>query len=332
MVNTPTHSDTDESVGPQRSELSNSVSDSSVTTVIADAVNTPWYPNGVSHQNVRLNAEIEVFTKHILLREGEHRARNLIRSSVQGVIASIWQGATVKAYGSFANGLSLPCSSLDLVCEGADINEQNLRILNQTFQERGYAVLGSMYNDEMGYISVQSSGIAVNLSMVKGKSMARQSVSLIKKWLEEFPVAKQVVVIIRSILSQAKYLDPSTGGISSYAILAMLIHVCRCTPQPHSADQVLFSFLLTYGKNFDFANYAIHPEHVQPLQRSSPSDNSIIVMDPLDPANNLTISCTRLAQIRVQFSYCLMALGKWDANAGTRRGYKVCAKKKKFFF
>eukprot|EP01059_Diplonema_ambulator_P034158 TRINITY_DN750_c0_g1_i1.p1 TRINITY_DN750_c0_g1~~TRINITY_DN750_c0_g1_i1.p1 ORF type:complete len:364 (+),score=109.53 TRINITY_DN750_c0_g1_i1:37-1092(+) len=311
-----TSSDTDSSVGHHKSD--------SEPCVANDLVYTPWYPEGVSHQSVRLNSELEVYTKHILLSKEERNKRNALRSMVQDVAMMLWCSATVKAYGSFACNISMPCSSLDLVCENCgSIDKVTQQEVVDSFVNKGFTVKGCAPSPSgvgVCYINLEGQGVDINLSFAEGGSSARQTVQMVRRWLQEFPVAVHVVIALRSILSQAKYDKPATGGLSSYCLLCMVIHTCRATPQPHSADSLLFAFLHMFGQKFDFATQSIHPNESVPVPKAHAAALSII--DPFDGSNNLAACCTKVQQIRAQFLYCLMALSKWDTNAGTRRGYK----------
>eukprot|EP01064_Diplonema_japonicum_P005603 TRINITY_DN1372_c0_g1_i3.p1 TRINITY_DN1372_c0_g1~~TRINITY_DN1372_c0_g1_i3.p1 ORF type:complete len:351 (+),score=84.47 TRINITY_DN1372_c0_g1_i3:45-1097(+) len=308
-------SDTDSSIGHHKSDTE---------VVPTDLVYTPWYPEGVSHQSVRLNSELEVYTKHILLTREERSKRNMLRSMVQDVAMMLWCGATVKAYGSFACNISMPCSALDLVCENCgDINKVAQEDVVTSFVNKGFTVKGCVPSPSgvgVSYIHLECQGVNINLSFSEGGSLARQSVQMVRKWLAEFPVAANVVIALRSMLSQAKYDQPGVGGLSSYCLLCMVIHTCRATPQPHSADTLLFAFLHLFGQKFDYATHSINPNLATPVPKADASPLS--VTDPFDESNNLAACCTKVPQIRAQFLYCLMALAKWDTNAGTRRGYK----------
>eukprot|EP01062_Namystynia_karyoxenos_P051805 TRINITY_DN4088_c0_g1_i1.p1 TRINITY_DN4088_c0_g1~~TRINITY_DN4088_c0_g1_i1.p1 ORF type:complete len:441 (+),score=77.33 TRINITY_DN4088_c0_g1_i1:109-1431(+) len=284
-----------------------------------DVVYTPWLPSGVGHFAVRLPQEMDVFHQFVCLTQEEKARRHLLRTAVQEAVASVWRDATVKVYGSFATGLSTPLSALDLVCEDcADLRK--LSSVAETLRENGVSVI--LHSD--CFLRVESGGVTANISFVTSGSLARNSVALVRSWLAEFPPLAPAALVVRAVLSQARLDNPSTGGISAYALLAMAMHACRAAPSPPTGpDQALFAFLLLFGEKFDYAATAVDSSASQPVPRlPQHAADPVVVLDPLDHGNNLAAGCTRMPQIRSQLRYCLMALAKWDSNAGTRRGYK----------
>lgn len=293
----------------------------------ADVVFTPWFPDGVSYRTIRLAHEMDAFAAFMPLTPEERAKRNSVRTSVQAIVTAMgWGDATVKVYGSFAYGLAIPLSALDLVCENCgplvDIHKVRTVLSAQGLDIKsaiscgGDGVLG-------GFAQVEAFGVEANISFIPGESLARRTVTLARGWLSEFPAARPVALMLRAVLSQSRCDSPRTGGLSAYAVLAMVIHICQTMPSPIDTEKLLYTFLLMYSEKFDYKNCAIDAKSPVAVARpvGTNVDDQIYVLDPLDATNNIAAGCTRITQIRAQFKYCLSALGKWDPSAYTH-GYK----------
>lgn len=293
---------------------------------LSDQVVTPWYPNGRSYYSIRLRDEMEDFTTYISLSHEERSKRNALRTSVQAIVGDMgWGDATVKVYGSFAYGLAIPKSAVDLVCENCGTTV-DLNSVSAALTARGLNVTSAIAcggdGGLGGFVQAEAYGVEANISFVPGESLARRTVSLARTWLQEFPAAVPVAMTLRAVLSQSRCDVPRTGGLSAYAILAMVIHVCRTIPaEKMEPGHLLYTFLLMFSQKWDFENCAVDATSEVPIERPVAGIDQVYVCDPLDPNNNIAAGCTRLVQIKAQFKYCLSALGKWDPTAYAH-GYK----------
>eukprot|EP00755_Sulcionema_specki_P017641 Sspe_Gene.11391::Locus_3842_Transcript_1_1_Confidence_1.000_Length_1203::g.11391::m.11391/K03514/PAPD5_7, TRF4; non-canonical poly(A) RNA polymerase PAPD5/7 len=276
----------------------------------------PWYPNGISRKAVKLSDEIEVFAGFMQLSDMEKAQRAQLRGAVQEAVTTVWPEATVKCYGSLAYGLSMPGSAVDLVAEGCTDMTMLKDHLLPSLSERGVEVKAvvAARSDE-GFVKVEWRGLTANISFVNGSSLARQTVAFVKNWLAQFPVAASVFSVVRAVLAQVKCQVVATGGLSSYAVLMMILHVCQQSSAPNMPDVVLMEFLYLFGQVFDFANSAVLCTEPGPVNKAPEHINDpIVVVDPFDYSNNLAAGCQKLHQIRSQFQYCYMALAKWEPN------------------
>eukprot|EP01062_Namystynia_karyoxenos_P014167 TRINITY_DN15104_c1_g1_i1.p1 TRINITY_DN15104_c1_g1~~TRINITY_DN15104_c1_g1_i1.p1 ORF type:complete len:380 (+),score=92.72 TRINITY_DN15104_c1_g1_i1:78-1217(+) len=279
-------------------------------------VTTPWYPQGVLKDEIVLGAEVVALNRLLSLTDDERTVRNVCRSSVQEVVRQFWPDVTVKVYGSFAYDLSLPASALDLVCEGcADLAAHFPRLLD-TLRRVRFTVEGSFASGSEAFARIHSPcGVTANVSFVPAKSLARQSVSLVRRLLSQFPAASAVFSAVRLILVQSKCNDPRNGGIASYALLLMVFHAAQSCADPADPGGLLLHFFRTFAaaaKQPDMVS-ATGGCRIDPKTAEGLKPGALWVEDPLDPANNVAQGCVRLPQIRSIFQTSAMTLDKWFA-------------------
>jgi len=262
---------------------------------------TPWFPHGVLKTDVTLRDEIEAFASMLQLTPEENSRRHLIRSTVQDSLKSVWPAATVKVYGSFAYGVSLPGSNVDLLVEGLGAGLDDMKAALDRLRESGLVIESSMQNEEAGYakLNFTAVGITANVSFVRGSSTARKSVSQMRTLLEKFPQARTVFAVARLSLQQARCGDATAGGLSSYALLVMILTACYTCPTPDDSTVLLMDFFRFYGE----------------------ATSALYVEDPLDPSNNLAEGCVRWPQIRSIFKNSSMSLAKWTGSK-VKSGYR----------
>ena len=272
-------------------------------------VTTPWYPQGTMKDEIKLGDEVNQLGRLLKLTHREINIRNRCRSTIQDIARVLWPGVTVKVYGSFAYGLSLPTSALDLVCEGCTDLSGNMDAFVKKVQELGLSVEGKYVNEtgQEGFALIKAGEVTAYLALVAQKSRARQSVALMRELLQTFPYATPVFAVVRLLLQQSRCNDAREGGLSSYALLVMVFHVCYTT-SPKDAGQLLVSFLKEFGTATDGV---IVCAKQQAEKRYTPEKTTLWVEDPLEPTNNLAAGFLRGVQMRSVFQTSSMTLQKW---------------------
>ena len=269
-------------------------------------VTTPWYPAGTVKDAIKLCDEVNALCKLLELSEEEVAARHRFRSTLHETARDIWASVTVKVYGSFAYGLSLPGSALDVVVEGCTDLNDNFNTYVDMINNLGFKVEAKYCAPEEAFIKIRAGDIIANLSLVHKKSLARASVARIRSLIEQFPMAAPVFAAVRLLLQQSRCNNAADGGISSYAILIMILHTCR-EFNPLDAGQLLVAFFRQHQTDAKEVISAIAFDDMDHPKK----DGSFWVADPLDKDNNVATGCTRIVQVRSVFGTSHVALGKW---------------------
>ena len=206
----------------------------------SETILAPWLKIGDRKledlSSVTLCDEVMSFGHFMSLTDDEKASRNMIRSTLQELAQAIWPTSTVKIYGSFAYGLSLPNSDIDVVIEDCDTPLQNsFHQFVMHIGQNGYENLGTL--DGSGadaFIKARhlKSNLIANVTLTASKSPVRSSVSVIKQQLQTYPAASSVIMVIRTVLSQCNLNDVPSGGLSSFSVIIMLIYLCQLRGDP----------------------------------------------------------------------------------------------------
>eukprot|EP01063_Lacrimia_lanifica_P015725 TRINITY_DN223_c0_g1_i2.p2 TRINITY_DN223_c0_g1~~TRINITY_DN223_c0_g1_i2.p2 ORF type:complete len:360 (+),score=163.19 TRINITY_DN223_c0_g1_i2:73-1152(+) len=262
---------------------------------------TPWYPQGVSKKGQRMDSEIEALMAMLELTHEETGHRHMVRSMMQQAVVGVLPTATVKVFGSFAYGVSLPSSALDLVVELGDAGEMaSVSDVLHALSCMGMQVQNSVVQAECAFakVHVPSVGLTANVSFSVGPSSVRKCVAHVRKQMEAYPAAKPVFAICRLLLQQARCGDAATSGLPSYALLCMILDFCATYNHAHDASKLLLAF----------------------MRKHATGGPSLVVADPLAEGNDLAEGCRRLPQIRSVFVSSVKSLEKWTTKLTGFRG------------
>ena len=285
-------------------------------------VSTPWYSKGIDKSAVQLSGEIEAFHEFVKLDQTEARDRSDTCDVIQSMTKLKWPQSTMVRYGSFAVGTSAPNSAVDVMIDNCNVELASVDV-REAFKPLG-VIRSLMCNGGTAFAQIESpAGVLVNISLHKehGSDAARKSVAICNHWISQFPsIIKPVLSVLRQIMTQTGNLEVSTGGLSAYALLIMIIYVTK-TFRPMSCGSLLLQFCRFYGKDFNFNDFsvdltlgAVAKVHQMEL---------ISIVDPSEKTGNIASGCTRAFQVQVQLQHCYSALLRWETrDAGDNRGYK----------
>ncbi|GAB5364298.1 hypothetical protein AAMO2058_000957600, partial [Amorphochlora amoebiformis] len=186
---------------------------------------------------VQLSRELRILA-NTLIKHGEDRRKtqaltlNLLRPLIHKVIP----GASVKVYGSFATGLNIPSSDLDLVVgvQGGPISSPNFylqTISKALHNEPWISNLKYLPHASMPLIkavatpSPASSSIQIDLSFQTSNHRGLTVVSLMKTLAISHPELIPLGLVLKYYLAkQGQGMnDPFQGGLTSYGLILMLV-------------------------------------------------------------------------------------------------------------
>ncbi|XP_076923636.1 uncharacterized protein LOC143585829 [Bidens hawaiensis] len=203
---------------------------------------------------LRLHKEILDFCDFLSPTVEEQVSRNTAVETVSNVIKSIWPNCKVEIFGSFKTGLFLPTSNVDMVILESHIHpETGLRTLSRTLHRRGLAisiqVFGKARVPIIKFVEKRS-GISFDISfnMDHGPKASEYIQDAISKW----PPLRPLCLVLKIFLLQRRLNEVHSGGIGSFALLAMLIAMLRNSVNKHSFSQynlgvLLVTFFDMYG-------------------------------------------------------------------------------------
>lgn len=213
---------------------------------------------------------------------------------------------TLQIYGSFATGLCLPNSDIDFVIDtGKNIEAWEAKqILHsivpllikhteiccsaELINASTMPVLKMICSPELHSIKID---ITVKNSLHKGL----ECVEIIKEYQKQYPQLNSVILPLKNMLRIAKLNNPYTGGISSYALILMLVDYLQrsgCGERLRSSE-LLLNFLYGYGNTMiPFKIEPLLPSKVKPDPKiyEVTLSNTPIIYDPLVSGNNVSKS------------------------------------------
>eukprot|EP01065_Artemidia_motanka_P034817 TRINITY_DN4268_c0_g1_i1.p1 TRINITY_DN4268_c0_g1~~TRINITY_DN4268_c0_g1_i1.p1 ORF type:complete len:425 (+),score=61.27 TRINITY_DN4268_c0_g1_i1:71-1345(+) len=271
---------------------------------------TPWLPDGVPASGMTLGAELIHFSSLVELTREEILDRQAACHALQPSFAKYWPSAIVAPYGSFAYGLSLPTSAVDIVVQHCSEGPELFQAALGDMVSSGWTVEGTFPGEDEWFARLRSPrGVVMYVSFIRGESRALQVVDAIKGLCQVYTAVRPVYDVVRTLLRQSKVLDPLTGGLSSYAVLLILLQLCRSGPPPTCAGQLFVDFVAWFSAEgplcvADSADAAVQ----SPRTKAAAQSVDLWVTDPIEPSANVAAGCRKLHQIRALLRHCGMVL------------------------
>ncbi|KAH0906392.1 hypothetical protein HID58_038219 [Brassica napus] len=272
---------------------------------------------------LQLHKEIVDFSEFLLPTLDEKAQRDAAMDSVRSVIQYIWPDCKVEVFGSYKTGLYLPTSDIDVVIlESGITNPQlGLKALSRALSQRGIAknilVIAKARVPIIKFVEKKSS-ISFDLSfdMENGPKAAE----FIQDAVVKLPPLRPLCLILKVFLQQRELNEVYSGGIGSYALLAMLIAFLKYlkdgrSPPEHNLGVLLVKFFDFYGRKLNTADVGVSCRKGGSFFSKSnkgflnPARPGLIsIEDPQTPENDIGKSSFNYFQIRSAFSMALSTL------------------------
>ena len=220
---------------------------------------------------------------NLQLRQQEN-SRQKALSRMTRLVKAVWPRAQVKLYGSHATGLCLPCSDLDfVVClpavhkntlaltpgalEGQNaINESSQRLLHRKLKGENWIDQKSMKLIEHTMVPVikfttkdaKSRVLQLDITFDGPEHHGLEAIMLVNDILEDLPMIRPIVIVLKQFLSDRGLLTAFTGGLSSYCLFLM---VARYLQEQDSSwgdcGSLLLGFLDFYGNHVSSSTFNV---------------------------------------------------------------------------
>ena len=326
----------------------------------------------------RLSMDINRYMKSLksqLLKTEDRRIRAV--EALTKAVKALWPRATIKQYGSHVTKLCLPSSDMDFVIslpavhknapamapgdlEGRNaIIETNQKVLARKLKSESWLDQRSLKVIERTAVPVikvstkdaRTGVVQLDLSFDAKEHHGLEALAMIQHILEQMPVVRPLVLVLKQFLLDRGLLTAYTGGLSSYCLFLMVARYCQeQAPTWNDSGSLLMGLLDFYGNYFDpritgisvrtrkyfirsqEANHVLPftqnanrftPLHrnfsilnsTQPQQFQSGKFDPMWVEDPLNPGNNVGRNAFRIFQVQRAFSdahRALVASLEWD--------------------
>ncbi|KAG2681845.1 hypothetical protein I3760_11G162900 [Carya illinoinensis] len=205
---------------------------------------------------VQLHKEIVDFCDFLSPTLEEQAARDTAVECVFDVIKHIWPHSKVEVFGSFKTGLYLPTSDIDVVIldSGLGNPQKGLVALSRALSQRGMAknmqVIGKARVPIVKFVE-KKSGVAFDISF--DVSNGPKAAEFIKDAVSKWPPLRPLCLILKVFLQQRDLNEVYSGGISSYALLTMVMAMLQSLREFQASPEHNLGVLLApendIGKN-----------------------------------------------------------------------------------
>eukprot|EP00934_Nitzschia_sp_Nitz4_P008414 Nitzschia sp. Nitz4//scaffold29_size155292//24518//28969//NITZ4_002640-RA/size155292-processed-gene-0.38-mRNA-1//-1//CDS//3329546394//8404//frame0 len=227
----------------------------------------------------RLTKDILRFLEqtNMQLKKLDNKRRTAVERFTR-LVTTIWPRAQVKLYGSHASGLCLPSSDLDfVVClpavhknapalapgvlEGRNaIKETPQRMLARELKGESWIDQRSITLLERTVVPLirvstkdtRAKAIKLDISFDSPEHHGLEANEMVAHILEELPLIRPLMLILKQFLLDRGLLIAFSGGISSYCLFLMIARYLQEQPRAvGDCGSLLMGFLDFYGNNFD---------------------------------------------------------------------------------
>ena len=212
-------------------------------------------------------------------------------------------------YGSFFSNLSIEGSDLDILIyyhkkkEESDFYKDILNLLDQNgnefenicpiltasvpviklqidiekeIKEKNINLKNNSYFEEEDL-----SKIRIDLTFTESEEEFQHShevVTYISKSLEEYPLIKPILLLLKRYFKEMNMNKSYTGGLCSYSLFLLVLSFCKNNKKCESAPKLLYYFMENFTY-FDYSNYCIDVEKENCYILKDKNDNEISISE-----------------------------------------------------
>lgn len=276
-------------------------------------------PQALEQLHFSLQRDVQRFEEEV--ESWQARTSPILESLVVRIrtaAGSLWTDAEVEVYGSFAQGLHLPASDLDIVISGCKQDSVSaLSRLESLLQNQYYVssttLLSTAY---IPLLKVQAKGthaVMIDISVAQSQHSGKSCTALVQTYLQRFAVLRPLLLVLKQVLYAFQFHEPFKGGLGSYGLTLMTVFALQQkgkaweTANSDKSAQALLEFFHFYT-TFPFLSPINPTDLASQLEPDSlPDLPYLLIQDPLNLANNVGRN-TNLAQLQTILKACYKAL------------------------
>ncbi|CAK9868100.1 unnamed protein product [Sphagnum jensenii] len=232
----------------------------------------PWAQSRSGHKTwfrsplLQLHQEIVDFCEFVAPTEEEQQQRKAAVERVSAVVKLIWPSCQVCVFGSFATGLYLPTSDVDVVIldSGCQVRQDGLKALAKALTRNAVAkniqVIGKARVPIVKFVE-RSSNIAFDISF--DVANGPEAADFIKGAMLALPPLRPLCLVLKIFLQQRELNEVYQGGIGSYALLVMLLahlqvlNLTSSLPLESNLGILLVDFFDLYGRSLNMKDVGV---------------------------------------------------------------------------
>lgn len=278
----------------------------------------PTQPQSLEQLHISLQRDIQRFEEEVEAWQARTSpVLDALVTRIRTAAELLWAEAEVHVYGSFAQGLHLPDSDLDIVISGCKQDSvKALSRLEALLQTQSYVstttLLSSAY---IPLLKVQANGthaVMIDISMAQPQHSGKNCTALVQSYLRRYTVLRPLLLVLKQVLYAFQFHEPFKGGLGSYGLTLMTVFALQQKEMmwegQSSRSALALLEVLRFYTSFPFLS-PINPTDLPSLlEPDSPSNLPyLLIQDPLNPANNVGRN-TSLPQLQSILKACYKSL------------------------
>ena len=278
----------------------------------------PTQPQSLDQLHISLQRDIQRFEEEVESWQARTSpVLDALVARIRTAAESLWAEAEVHVYGSFAQGLHLPASDLDIVI--SDCKQDSVAALSRLealLQTQSYVstttLLSSAY---IPLLKVQANGthaVMIDISIAQSQHSGKNCTALVQGYLRRYTVLRPLLLVLKQVLYVFQFHEPFKGGLGSYGLTLMTVFALQQKEmiwegQVTRSAQALLGVLRFYT-SFPFLSPINPTDLPSPFEPDSPPNLPyLLIQDPLNPANNVGRN-TSLPQLQSILKACYKSL------------------------
>ena len=307
--------------------------------------------NNIINQNIIKNnlkrdiLDYETFVKSHIKKFSE--VNNKILERIQNNINKINSNYKAKLYGSRATNLCLMWSDIDIVIYHEKKNrkrieneiskdiedlEESDNIIEEKFDLLDK--LNKIFNNDISFVekikyinkakvpiikiktTKEYNNTMIDITLQTKEHYGLRCVKLIKNYLKEYESLEPLLFSLKTILKISELNDPYNGGLSSYALILMVVNFLKIQKKMNKninkdkIGELFYDLLFYYGGRKD-SNF-IDLNNIKNYSEFTNKNNNCLVYisDPLDKNNNVSKSSFKFIEVKFIFLMSLQILNE----------------------
>ena len=188
------------------------------------------------------------------------------------VIQDTFKSSKIDIFGSFATGLLLPYSDIDLVISGITsptliaLKELIPKIDGLNIVRKSDKIFTAAIPLLKAYTEIRQQEVKLDITIQEPKHRGLECTILVRKFLSTYNTINHVFLVLKQLMYYTNFHEPYKGGISSYGLFLMLVYfyqenandwnVVNAEKQKNEAE-VLIRFFEYYIHTFTYTKYIV---------------------------------------------------------------------------
>jgi non-canonical poly(A) RNA polymerase PAPD5/7 len=233
---------------------------------------SPWargrrYQSSHQDRTVDLHNEVLDFVEFIKPTRSEVKRRETLVDLCRSVVAELWPAATLEVFGSYATGMYLPSSDIDMVVMGCpDKNPFSLRKLAAVIKaDENFDKIQVIEKARVPIIKWEDvpSGIPLNICFDKEDGVI--NTKWVKQQMASMQPLQPLLLVLKQFLYNRDLHETYTGGVGSYLLTMTIISFLQHHPgrgpdfklSETNLGALLMDYLHLYGLRFNMERMGI---------------------------------------------------------------------------